>query len=120
MWRHTSTVLVTLLFALVAAAPATAAVITFTSDAVGPRANGFHSVDSAVIAFSSTAGSMAVTSTSECLTSPCLVTVGFDQTLFLDAAAPLLSLSLLFGNDLSNPGAVYSGELTLFRLGVQV
>ena len=120
MSRHTCSALVTLLVVLVMAAPATAAVITFTGDALGPRGNGFQSVDSAVVAFSSTAGNMAVTTTSECLASPCLVTVGVAQTLFLDAAAPFVSLSLLFGNDLSSPGAVYFGELTLFRLGMQV
>jgi hypothetical protein len=104
---------------MMTAVDARADVITFDGDAPGPRGNGFKSTNSSLLAFSSTAGNMSVVAaTGECLDAPCFVVMGLNQTLFLDADGPLTSLSLLFGNDLGVAG--YFGELTAFRLGVQV
>ena len=81
----------------------TAQTITFENDPVGPQPNGFQSVDSPLLSFSDSAGSdLAINDFS--LTGEAIgkgLVTGNDDTssLILNFSVPVISLSLVFGND---------------------
>ena len=121
--RRTKHTLVSAAFLLVSlhAVRAEADLITFNNDALGFKSNGFQSVDSSLVTFSTTSPQLNVARAFECAGSPCLIAVGaFQTSLFLDFAVAVNFFSLTYGNDLNINGVPLTAELRLFRAGVQV
>jgi len=104
----------------VAALSASADVVNFNSDPSGAQANGFSSVDSALVRFTDSLGSdLSIGAYFESNYSNALVVFPDDGSkLIMDFTQLVNSISFDIGND--QPGFTGSADLTLFKNGVQV